>query len=144
MTCNLHGIIQEIGWFVVVLAIFSGGLLFPLRSAHAAQFSGQYLLKVCAVDSSGREVIKGGKIACQAYLSGVIDYHNMLRAMDLTSEMNFCISEDVSLNELQIRVSAYLYKRAKLHRKFTAAPGVAMALFSLYPCSGYSAKNHKE
>jgi len=110
---------------------------------RGAQFSGEYLLKVCAVDSTGREVVSSGKIACQAYISGVVDYHNMLRAMDLTSDMNFCIPKDVSLNELQIRVLAYLYKRAKLHRKFTAAPGVAMALFSLYPCPGYSAKKHK-
>ncbi len=132
MTCNL--LIRMIGRFVVVLFVL---FLFPARHASAAQFSGEYLIKVCAVDSTGREIVKGGKIACQAYISGVIDYHNMLRAMDLTSDMNFCIPENTSLNELQIRVLAYLYKRAKLHRKFTAAPGVAMALFSLYPCSGY-------
>lgn len=127
--------------YISLIAPFCGFLMFFIfvvslpSSARAAQFSGEYLIKVCAVDRLGREVVAGGKIACQAYISGVIDYHNMLRAMDLTSDMNFCIPESVSLNELQIRVLAYLYKRAKLHRKFTAAPGVAMALFSLYPCS---------
>ncbi len=133
MTSNL--LTYMIKRFVVVLAVLVSCLLVPIKSANAAQFSGEYLIKVCAVDSSGRELVKNGKIACQAYISGVIDYHNMLRAMNLTSDMNFCIPEDMSLNELQIRILAYLYKRAKLHRKFTAAPGVAMALFSLYPCS---------
>lgn len=101
---------------------------------HAAQFSGEYLLKVCAVDKQGNELVKGGKIACQSYISGVIDYHNMLRSMDLTSDMNFCIPENVSLNDLQIRVYAFLSKQEKLHRKFVASPAVAMALFSFYPC----------
>lgn len=87
------------------------------------------------MDKTGEEIVPGGKIACQSYISGVIDYHNMLRSMDLTSsDMNFCIPETVTLNEIHLRVLSYMYKRAKLHRKFVAAPGVAMALFSLYPC----------
>jgi len=100
----------------------------------AAQFSGEYLLKVCAIDQKGDEIIPGGKIACQAYISGVIDYHNMLRSMDLTSDMNFCIPEKTTLNEIHLRVLKYMYEHKMLHRKFVAAPGVAMALFSSYPC----------
>ncbi len=111
------------------------GVFFYSYKVSAAQFSGEYLIKVCSVNKYGDEIIKGGKIACQAYIAGVIDYHNMLKAMDLTSDMNFCIPEGVTLNEIQLRVLAYMYKRAKLHRKFVAAPGVAMALFSLYPCN---------
>ncbi len=115
--------------------IFGGVFLQNSGSATAAQFSGEYLLKVCALDKNGNEVVRGGKIACQAYISGVIDYHNTLRAMGLTgSDMNFCVPKDVMLNEIHIRVLLYMYERAKLHRKFVAAPGVAMALFSLYPC----------
>ena len=105
------------------------------NNARAAQFSGEYLLKVCSLDRDGQEIVDGGKIACQAYISGVIDYHNTLRAMGLTPDMNFCIPEGVTLNELHIRILVYMYERAKLHRKFVAAPGVAMALFSLYPCN---------
>lgn len=104
------------------------------RDAGAAQFSGDYLMKVCAVNKNGEELIKGGKIACQAYISGVIDYHNMLRSMDLTSNMNFCIPESVTLNELQVQVFSYLKRNKKLHRNFVAAPAVAMSLFSNYPC----------
>lgn len=115
-------------------AIFLCGLMFGGASARAAQFSGEYLLKVCALDREGNEVIPGGKIACQAYISGVIDYHNMLRSMDLTSDMNFCIPPEVTLNEIHMQVLSYMYKHKMLHRKFVAAPGVAMALFSAYPC----------
>ena len=136
MTCNQRDIFQMIGRFAVVLSVLGWSMLFPVRQADAAQFSGEYLLKVCSVDSSGREVIKGGKIACQAYISGVIDYHNMLRAMDLTGEMNFCIPDNVSLNELQIRVLAYLYKRVKLHRKFTGATGCGNGAFCSVSLSG--------
>jgi len=111
-------------------------------TTQAAQFSGEYLLKVCSLDKNGNEIVKGGKSACQSYISGVIDYHNTLRAMNLTSNMNFCIPEDVTLNELQIRVLAYMYKRTKMHRNFVAAPGVAMALFSSYPCNKKKKKKY--
>jgi len=111
-------------------------LLFAFISpaSHAAHFSGEYLYKVCALDKKGNEIVKGGKIACQSYISGVIDYHNMLRSMDLTSDMNFCIPQDTSLNELHLKVLMYLTERNKLHRKFVAAPAVTMALYSFYPC----------
>lgn len=120
----------------IILCVFSLHFLSSLLAAQAeaAQFSGDYLLKVCALDQKGNEIVPGGKIACQSYISGVIDYHNMLRSMDLTSDMNFCIPESTSLNELQLRVFAYMEKNIMLHRKFVAAPGVAMALFSAYPC----------
>ena len=116
--------------FVLFLCLF----IFS-TTASAAQFSGEYFLKVCSLDKNGNEVIKGGKIACQSYISGVIDYQNTLRSMGLTTDMDFCIPDDVTLNEIQIRVLVYMTEREKLHRKFVAAPGVAMALLSLYPCS---------
>ena len=115
---------------IIVLCVCS-----IVQPAQAAKFSGEYLLKICSVDRNGNETVKGGKIACQSYISGVIDYHNFLRAAGLTSDMNFCISEAVTLNEIHLRVLVYLYERAKLHRKFVAAPAVSMALLSLYPCS---------
>ncbi len=113
--------------FIVLL------FLLPIQG-HAAQFSGEYFLKVCSIDRSGNELVKGGKIACQAYISGVIDYHNTMSAMDLPMEFKFCLPEKATLNEIHAKVFSYMRGRAKLHRKFVAAPGVAMALFNLYPC----------
>ena len=121
---------RRFGYILTLACIFS---FFPF-GVRAANFSGAYLYKICAVDAQGRELVKGGRAACQSYISGVVDYHNTLRAMDLTSNMNFCIPEDVTLNELQLRVAIYLHENLKLHRNFVAAPAVAMALFSFYPC----------
>ncbi len=115
--------------------LFLSFSVFWVGDARAANFSGEYLYKVCSVDGKGNETVPGGKIACQSYISGVIDYHNMLRAMDLTSDMNFCIPKGITLNEIQLRVLVYLKKNLKLHRKFVAAPAVSMALFSFYPCN---------
>lgn len=117
------------------IVLFAFFLCFLFTSpSYSARFSGEYFIKVCMLDASGEEIVPGGKIACQSYISGVIDYHNMLRSMDLTTDMNFCIPEGVTLNEVHLRVLSYMYKRVKLHRNFVAAPGVAMALFSTYPC----------
>lgn len=117
------------------LVVFSVGLFSFTGKVYAAQFSGDYLLKVCSIDRDGNERVAGGKIACQAYISGVIDYHNVLRSMGLTSGMDFCVPEKVTLNELHVRVLVYLYEHVKMHRKFVAAPVVSMALYSLYPCN---------
>ena len=104
--------------------------------SRAANFSGEYLHKICSIDKNGNEIVKGGQIACQAYISGIIDYHNTLRAMDLTTDMNFCIPKDETLNEIQLRVLLYLQKNLKMHGTFVAAPAVSMALLSFYPCGG--------
>lgn len=120
--------------YCILCALLVLFVLSPINVSKAAHFSGEYLYKVCAIDRKGNEVIKGGKIACQAYIAGVIDYHNMLRSMNLTSDMNFCVPQGTTLNELQLRVLAYLSERNKLHRKFVAAPAVTMALYSAYPC----------
>ncbi len=110
------------------LGIFSG-------QAYAARFSGEYFLKVCALDKDGEEMVPGGKIACQAYISAVIDYHNFLRTLDSAGPRSFCLPEKVSLNQIHLIVLLYFLKHKKLHRNFIAAPGVEMALMDAYPCN---------
>lgn len=104
------------------------------QNAVAARFSGEYLIKVCAIDKAGKEIVKGGMLACQAYISGVIDFQNMTKSMDVSTGVEFCIPETETLNEIQLRVLAYFLENNKLHRKFVAAPGVALALSTSYPC----------
>ncbi len=111
----------------------------PLKKARAARFSGEYLLKVCMLDENGNEKVKGGKIACQSYISAIIDYHNFLRSLDATGDKSFCIPESITLNQLQLIVMLYFIQNNKLHRKFVAAPGVEMALLLAFPCN----KNNK-
>lgn len=101
--------------------------------AQAARFSGAYLMKICSVDSTGNETAPGAHAACQSYISGVIDYHNMLRSMKIAPAIDFCIPETVTLNEIHVKVLRYLEENAQ-HDAFVAAPAVLMALYSSYPC----------
>ena len=109
----------------------------PLQ-AQAARFSGEYLLKVCASDKDGKELIEGSHIACQAYIAGVLDYHNLLSSLGTSPSIAFCVPEDASMNDLQKGVTRYLYLNRSEHAKFVAAPGVALALYKLFPCEGSS------
>lgn len=110
------------------LGIFAG-------EAQAARFSGEYFLKVCALDKQAEEIVPGGKIACQSYISAVIDYHNFMRTLDSAGPKSFCLPESVSLNEVHLVVLLYFLKHKKLHNKYIAAPGVEMALMDAYPCN---------
>lgn len=118
---------------MIARLFFIFALLLP-GSVKAANFSGEYFLKVCMIDRKGRELVKGGKIACQSYISGVIDYHNTMSALDLPMEFKFCIPEEETLNDIHSKILVYFRGREALHRKFVAAPGVAMALLNIYPC----------
>lgn len=101
---------------------------------HAARFSGQYLLHVCASDENGKEIVAGGHLACQAYIAGVLDYHALIRSMGTAPSVDFCVPEDVSMNDIQKRVYSHVYRNQKQHNSFIAAPGVALGLFEYYPC----------
>jgi Rap1a immunity proteins len=108
-------------------------ILFPAK-ADAAEFSGAYLIRVCASDAAGKEIVPGGHIACQGYISGVVDYHVLIRSLGTAPSVDFCIPEKTSLNTVQSIVFRYLVKNRKQHGSFVAAPGVALALFEAYPC----------
>ncbi len=104
------------------------------HSAQAARFSGEYLLQVCMSDKDGREIVPGGHAACQSYISGVMDYHNLIRSLGTAPSVEFCVPEETGLNELQRVVAAYLFKHKKQHGAFVASPAVALALYNSYPC----------
>ncbi|MDB5490558.1 MAG: hypothetical protein JWO78_407 [Micavibrio sp.] len=121
---------------VLTIAILTlCGLFYAMPQAQAARFSGAYLMKICSVDDNGNETAPGAHAACQSYISGVIDYHNMLRSMKIAPAIDFCIPETVTLNEIHVKVLLYLEKNAQ-HDAFVAAPAVLMALYSNYPCGG--------
>lgn len=104
------------------------------EQAQAARFSGAYLLQMCASDENGREYVPGAHNACQSYIAGIIDYHNLVRSLGTAPSVDFCIPEGTSMNALQDIVARYLAKNEKEHSNFIAAPGVALALFSSFPC----------
>jgi hypothetical protein len=100
---------------------------------EAARFTGAYLLHICDMDQSGKEMVKGGHTACQAYISGVIDYHNTLRAMNIAPAVDICIPENARVADLQEIVLQYLKDNVQ-HDAFIIAPVVVMALNEVFPC----------
>jgi hypothetical protein len=101
--------------------------------ATAAQFGGAYLLHLCEKDAKGNEKVKGGHTACQAYIAGVIDYHNVLRSMKIAPKVNICVPDDANANLLHDTVLAFL-RQSPEHDGFVAAPAVTMALYGRFPC----------
>ena len=103
--------------------------------AQAARFSGDYLLQVCASDKDGKELSPGGHIACQAYISGILDYHSVMKSLGtLPGGVDFCVPETENLNQVQQKVLSHVYRNKHEQGPFIAAPAVTMALFNSYPC----------
>ncbi len=122
------------------IALLLLALLVGSNPAQAARFSGDYLLQMCASDAKGNELVPGGHIACQAYIAGVLDYHNLIHSMGTSPSVDFCVPEEVGMNELQQHVGSYIFKNKKLHGAFVASPAVALGLYAYYPCGGKKAK----
>lgn len=119
--------------FVIVTLLM--GFINP---AHAARFSGDYLIQMCSNNDNGEELIKGGHVACQAYIAGVLDYHNFIRPMGGATNADFCVPDQSAMYTLQNTVVRYLKKNRNQHGGFVAAPGVALGLYSKYPCTSTS------
>ncbi len=98
-----------------------------------ALISGGYLLELCKRDEQGKELVKGSHIACQSYIAGIVDYHNLLASLGTSPNVDLCVPANVKLNDLQDIVWKYLTTNS-YHEQFIAAPAVNLALFEVYPC----------
>ncbi|MGQ0527248.1 MAG: Rap1a/Tai family immunity protein [Alphaproteobacteria bacterium] len=120
---------------MIRLALLMAAVLFGFTNhARAAQFSGDYLLQMCASDKEGKELVAGGHIACQAYIAGVLDYHNLMRSLNTSPGIDFCVPDNVSMYTLQDQIVAFIFRHKKDYGAFVASPAVTMALFTYYPC----------
>ena len=110
-------------------------ILVPLsaNNAQSARFTGAYLLDVCEMDENGNETVQGGHATCQSYISGVVDYHNVLQALRLAPKVDICVPQSKTMNDIHKVVLNFLRKHPE-HDAFIAAPAVTMALFDVYPC----------
>lgn len=124
----------------VLIGLVCFSVFLSLSPAGAARFSGEYLMYVCGRDENGKELVSGGHIACQAYIAGVLDYHNLIRSMGAAPGVDFCVPENVDMYHLQDQVLSYIFRHREQHAKFVASPGVALALYSAYPCKGAKKK----
>ncbi len=127
----LRSHIRHISFLFIVLVAITYSL--PSNAA-TARFSGAYLREMCSIDKQGREKVPGGFTACQAYISGVVDYHNVLGSLNLAPRVDICIPDGVKMWDLHKTVLIFLNK-THTHDAFVAAPAVTMALHEQYPCA---------
>ncbi len=122
--------------FKILLIIVMAVLPFSAKAQETgALISGAYLLELCKRDSDGRELVKGAHIACQSYIAGLVDYHNLLSSLGTSPNIDLCVPANVKLNDLQDIVWKYLEANS-YHDQFIAAPAVSLALFEVFPCKG--------
>ena len=125
-------------FFLILLAI----ILLPTSvkaQETGALISGAYLLELCKRDENGKELVAGGHTACQSYIAGLVDYHNLLRSLGTSPSVDLCVPPSAKLNDLQDIVWKYLEGNAQ-HDVFIAAPAVSLALFEVFPCKGVAKK----
>lgn len=108
---------------------------FPARAADdmAGFFSAEYLMQLCASDKKGQELVKRGHASCQSYISGVIDYHKLMKSLGTAPSIDFCVPNTEPMRKLQNIVFVYLADNTQ-HSDFLAAPAVTLALYEHYPC----------
>ncbi len=114
--------------------LLAAACLLPFTPAHATRFTGNYLIEMCASDVNGQEVVAGGHAICQSYIAGAIDYHELMQSLNLAPGVDFCVPEKVTLQDLQTVVLTYLINHRDQNGSFIASPGVALALYNVYPC----------
>ena len=115
--------------FLALLLLFS-----PVKAQETgALISGAYLLELCKRDADGNEQVKGAHVACQSYIAGLVDYHNLLRSLGTSPNVDLCVPNTAKLNDLQDIVWKYLDVNTH-HDAFIAAPAVVLALFEYFPC----------
>lgn len=70
------------GMFLCAALLFT-----PVKADTAGMFSAAYLMELCKSDAKG-ETVKGGHTACQSYISGVIDYHKLMKSLGTAPTMS--------------------------------------------------------
>ncbi len=105
----------------------------PVKADTAGMFSAAYLMELCKSDAKGKETVKGGHTACQSYISGVVDYHKLMKSLGTAPTIDFCVPNTAPMKRLQNIVYVYLAKNTQ-HSDFIASPAVTLALYEYYPC----------
>lgn len=120
---------------ILIAVVFLISFLpFPaMAQGTSGFFSGSYLRELCQRKENGKETVKGGHTACQAYIAGVIDYHMLMKSLGTAPTIDFCVPNTEKMSKLQDIVWVYLEENRQ-HSDFIAAPAVTLALYAYYPC----------
>ncbi|MDB5478313.1 MAG: hypothetical protein JWM96_808 [Alphaproteobacteria bacterium] len=114
-----------------VLALFLSAALLtsrPARAVQGAMMTGRNLALLCSNTEKA-----DNQFACQSYIAGIIDYHNLIRSLRAAPSVDFCLPRELTMGQIRLIVYNYILRHSE-HQDFIAAPGVAMALYSAYPC----------
>ena len=128
----------------ILIPALTGMILFMPAAVRAQSdsaaglFSAAYLKELCSSNAKGKEMVKGGHTACQAYIAGVVDYHKLMKSLATQPLMDICVPSTAPMKRLQNIVWVYLAKNPQ-HGDFMASPSVTMALYEYYPCPPPSA-----
>lgn len=112
----------------IILLFLIGAVLMP-RMAAAQFMTHADLSQSCAVNSPAEQINR-----CLGYIAGVIDYHVVMQSLGTNPSTDFCLPQDLVLEQAAIEVLAYLAQKPE-QGGFIAAPAVALALNRVYPCS---------
>jgi len=104
--------------------------------AAAAYVTGDDLMKECESNESNKVY------ACMNYVAGVIDYQIMQQSLGTAPSVDFCLPEDLSIENAAVTVMLYLEKYPQ-QGAFIAAPAVSMALQQSYPCGPVKARRRR-
>lgn len=72
--------------------------------------------------------------SCASYIQGIVDYHILVRSLGTAPTVNFCLPEALTTDQEITIVRDYLTGNQQ-HQNFIAAPAVALAFYTLFPCS---------
>ena len=115
----------------LTLALFCAAVLIlsaPQKS-EAAYLTALDLLTLC---NSGE---KNKQEFCASYVAGVVDYHRLIRSLGTAPTVDFCIPNNMKMEDVILHVTQYLKKQPQ-HDAFIASPAIALALYHYFPCKG--------
>jgi hypothetical protein len=121
----------------LLMAVICLWAVLYVRPAEAAYVTGEDLVVIC--DSEKSQDI----YSCLNYVAGVIDYHVMMQSLGTAPTTDFCLPEDLPLEQAAVSVLMYL-KRHPEHYSFIAAPAVVMALHEAHPCGPMAGSRKKK
>jgi hypothetical protein len=114
--------------FLFLLCFLTLAAVIRPDHAQAQWMTGAELSQSCAVGEQAQEIYR-----CLGYIAGVVDYHVVLQSLGTIPSTDFCLPEDLKVEEAAIQVLAYMKNKPE-HAGFIAAPAIVMALGQVYPC----------
>lgn len=97
----------------------------------AKAMTGEELYRICKDNNKGEK--EAAQTACTAYILGIIDYQTLLKSVDITPGINFCMPAQYSTTTLGKIFTNYIEKQPR-HGPYLASAAVSLSLADVFPC----------